>query len=150
MLDVDHFKKFNDTWGHDTGDNVLRLVASRMANLKGAGKAYRYGGEEFLVLFNGISAKDCRPHLETLREAIAEYKITIRDFTRRPADKKGICMRGEKRTGKQVNVTISIGAAERGRHLITPDKVIKAADKALYKAKKAGRNCVVTARGCAN
>ncbi len=147
MLDVDHFKKFNDTWGHDTGDNVLRLVGSRMMNLKGVGKTYRYGGEEFLVLFNGMSAQDCRPHLETLREAIAEYKITIRDAKRRPSDKKGIYMRGEKRIGKQVSVTISIGVAERSQHLITPSEVIKAADKALYKAKKAGRNCVVTAGG---
>lgn len=147
MLDVDHFKKFNDTWGHDTGDNVLRLVASRMMNLKGVGKAYRYGGEEFLVLFNGMSAKDCKPDLETLREAIAEYKITIRDAKRRPSDKKGIGMRGNQRNGKQVSVTISIGVAEQSQHLITPSEVIKAADKALYKAKKAGRNCVVTAGG---
>ncbi len=150
MLDVDHFKKFNDTWGHDTGDNVLRLVSSRMINLKGVGKAYRYGGEEFLVLFNGMSAQDCKSHLEMLREAIAEYKITIRDAKRRPSDKKGICMRGEKRPGKQVSVTISIGAAERNQHITTPNEVIKAADKALYKAKKAGRNCVVTARSLSN
>ena len=51
MIDVDHFKKFNDTHGHDIGDQVLKLVAARLAQVEGGGIAYRYGGEEFAVLF---------------------------------------------------------------------------------------------------
>ncbi|MDX9756504.1 MAG: GGDEF domain-containing protein [Sulfurimonas sp.] len=51
MIDIDHFKKFNDTYGHDTGDEVLKMVASKLAEVSGGGKAYRYGGEEFVLLF---------------------------------------------------------------------------------------------------
>ena len=57
MLDVDHFKRFNDTYGHDVGDEVLKLVASRIRRVGGGGTAYRYGGEEFCIVF---PRKDCR------------------------------------------------------------------------------------------
>ncbi len=133
MLDVDHFKKFNDSYGHDVGDEVLKMVAAKIATVKGGGKAYRYGGEEFTVLFPGKEKEACRAHLERLREMIAESGFTVRGGKR----KKG--NGGERR----VNITISIGAAERQDDARDPHSVIKVADKALYRAKKAGRNCVM-------
>ncbi len=139
MVDVDHFKKFNDTYGHDVGDQVLRMVASRLAKVTGGGKAYRYGGEEFTVLFPRLGRKTAKPHLEALRQAIEEAEFVVRGKGR-PKQKPENPKRPE--TVKKVSVTVSIGAAEVGPKLPTPDEVVKAADKALYKAKKNGRNRV--------
>jgi len=58
MVDVDHFKNFNDTYGHDAGDQVLRMVASRLGEVSGGGTAFRYGGEEFTILFPGKGGKE--------------------------------------------------------------------------------------------
>lgn len=143
MLDVDHFKKFNDTYGHDTGDDVLKMVAARIAAVGGGGLAYRYGGEEFTVLFPGCQVQDARPHLEALRESIANYSLTIRDQQRPANHKHGMKLRGKHSGRRSVNVTISIGAAQPDANRRLPDEVIKAADEALYAAKKAGRNRVV-------
>lgn len=142
MLDVDHFKKFNDTYGHDTGDDVLKLVASIMAQTGGNAKVYRYGGEEFTVLFKGKTAKQSLEYLEELREDIADYDLIIRDTSTRPKDnKEGQAKRGKANKTKVVNVTISIGVAD-SEDLRKPQLVIKAADEALYRAKEGGRNCV--------
>ncbi|MHC5351352.1 GGDEF domain-containing protein [Metapseudomonas furukawaii] len=142
MTDVDHFKKFNDTYGHDVGDQVLRLVASRLRKVGGGGKAYRYGGEEFTILFSGKTMEECLPHLEAVRQAIEAYQIRLRDPDNRPRnDDAGRARRGVS-AGQAVSVTISIGAAERDALQRTPDEVIKAADQALYSAKSAGRNRV--------
>ena len=70
MVDIDHFKRCNDTYGHDTGDQVLRLVASRLARVTGGGQAYRCGGEEFAILFPGKTTGDVLDHLEKLRADI--------------------------------------------------------------------------------
>src|SRR5690606_1585538 len=142
MLDVDHFKKFNDTYGHDTGDDVLKMVAARIAAVGGGGLAYRYGGEEFTVLFPGQTVGDALPHLENLRENIAAYVLTIRSSERPKDNKKGQKLRGRANGKRAVNVTISIGVAERDDTHRLPHEVIKAADQALYAAKKAGRNRV--------
>lgn len=142
MLDVDHFKKFNDTYGHDTGDDVLKLVASIMAQTGGNAKVYRYGGEEFTVLFKGKTAKESLEFLEELREDIADYDLIIRDTSTRPKDnKEGQAKRGRANKTKVVNVTISIGVSD-NYELKKPQQVIKAADEALYRAKGKGRNCV--------
>lgn len=142
MLDVDHFKKFNDTYGHDTGDDVLKLVASIMAQTGGNAKVYRYGGEEFTVLFKGKTAEQSLEYLEELREDIAEYDLIIRDNTTRPKDaKEGQAKRGKVNKTKVVNVTISIGVADNSE-FNKPQEVIKASDVALYRAKDGGRNCV--------
>lgn len=138
MVDVDHFKKFNDTYGHDVGDEVLKMVATRLGTVRGGGRAYRYGGEEFTVLFPGKAADDALPHLEQLRAAIADSGFTVRG-KQRPR-KKG--SRPAKPGTKQVTITVSIGVAERSGEQRDPDEVIKAADKALYRAKKGGRNQV--------
>ncbi|WP_137823347.1 diguanylate cyclase [Pseudomonas sp. D(2018)] len=142
MTDVDHFKKFNDTYGHDVGDQVLRLVASRLRKVGGGGKAYRYGGEEFTILFPGKSVEDCMPHLEAVRQAIEQYQMHLRDQVSRPkSDETGRAKRGAP-SGQTASVTISIGVAGRDAEQRTPEEVIKAADQALYSAKSAGRNRV--------
>lgn len=147
MTDVDHFKKFNDTYGHDLGDQVLRVVASHLRKVGGGGRAYRYGGEEFTIVFPGKRAQQCVPFLDELREAIQDYDIVIRDEKNRPEDRReGRARRGQGR-GQTVSVTISMGVAERDAGHPDPEAVIKAADQALYRAKEGGRNRVCTHEG---
>ena len=143
MTDVDHFKKFNDTHGHDVGDQVLRLVASRLAKVTGGGRAYRYGGEEFALVFAGKTAEECVPHVEAVREVIANYVMHLRDKYNRPQDDTAGRQRRAGSSGGTVSVTISIGVAERQADHRNPEAVLKSADQALYNAKGAGRNCVV-------
>ena len=138
MLDVDHFKKFNDTYGHDAGDDVLRLLCNKLKAVTGGGKAFRYGGEEFTVVFSGMTASEVKVHLEQLRENIANNRFILRKQERRTTDKK----KRAKKNNREVKVTISIGYAERNEDAKTPDQVLKLADKALYRAKGQGRNCV--------
>jgi diguanylate cyclase (GGDEF)-like protein len=78
VVDIDHFKSFNDTYGHETGDQVLRLVAAKLGGVTGGGRAYRVGGEEFSILFPGKSAKDVMPHLELLRSVIEVATFCVR------------------------------------------------------------------------
>jgi diguanylate cyclase (GGDEF)-like protein len=78
VVDIDHFKKFNDTYGHETGDQVLRLVAAKLADVTGGGRAYRVGGEEFSILFPGKSVKDVLPHLELLRSEVEASQFHVR------------------------------------------------------------------------
>lgn len=134
MVDIDHFKKFNDTYGHDIGDDVLRMVAGHLSRVSGGGKAYRYGGEEFTIVFPKGIAKEVQSHLDELRQRIATTDFHIRSGKRAP--KKRNARKGS------VNVTISIGVAERTDGSQSPMEVVKQADKALYKAKGAGRNIV--------
>ncbi|HEY9035592.1 MAG TPA: GGDEF domain-containing protein [Pseudomonadales bacterium] len=141
MLDVDHFKKFNDTHGHDVGDQVLKMVAQKIAEVSGGGRGFRYGGEEFTIVFAGKTIAQAEPHLEAVREAIAHYRMTVRS-SERPKGKEGKGLRGAGGGSKELSVTISIGVAERGGELNQPEQVIKAADQALYRAKKKGRNCL--------
>jgi len=142
MLDVDHFKNLNDTHGHDIGDQVLKLVASRIARISGGGTAYRFGGEEFALVFPGISAADATAHLDALREEIAGYKMEIRRADRPGGDKPGKQRRAGRNAHRTLSVTVSIGVAQRGGRHDTPDAVVQAADKALYRAKDNGRNRV--------
>jgi diguanylate cyclase (GGDEF)-like protein len=142
MVDVDHFKGFNDTYGHDIGDQVLKMVAAHIAEVGGGGLAYRYGGEEFTILFPGKAAEEAIPYLEMLREEIEGYHMAMRggDRPRRPRGAKR--QRGGWRGRNAVSVTVSIGIAERTDRLDTPQAVIEAADRALYRAKQKGRNQV--------
>ena len=137
MLDIDHFKQFNDTHGHDTGDEVLRMVAARIGRVGGGGRAFRYGGEEFTILFPGKTIEQVKPALEALRADIEDYRMQLR---RGRAGKKARGRRGAR--GKSLSVTISIGCAEREGKTKRTEAVIKAADKALYRAKQQGRNRV--------
>jgi diguanylate cyclase (GGDEF)-like protein len=144
MLDVDHFKKFNDTHGHDVGDEVLRMVSSHISRV-GGGTAYRYGGEEFCVVFPRRSVEEAAAALDVVREQISEYRMSIRDRDRRPVrSRDGARKRGATRLGSShVAVTISAGVAQRSEDYPKADAVVMIADKMLYRAKKAGRNRVV-------
>ena len=137
MLDVDHFKKFNDTYGHDTGDAVLRMIATKMSKVTGGGSCYRYGGEEFSVVFAGKSTEDAIQHLDALRETIASTPFVINRVSRRKNDRKA-----KQQKNKSVTVTVSIGVADSGGNASSPWDVLKLSDKALYRAKGKGRNCV--------
>jgi diguanylate cyclase (GGDEF)-like protein len=142
MVDIDHFKGFNDTYGHDVGDQVLRMVAARLARVGGGGQAFRYGGEEFTVLFPGKSADEALPHLEALRAEIDSYRMAIRSSDRPRRKRAGKQRRTGASTAQTVSVTVSIGVAERSDRYDHAEAVIKAADKALYRAKRGGRNQV--------
>ncbi|MEP6888088.1 MAG: GGDEF domain-containing protein [Nitrospirales bacterium] len=78
VIDVDHFKRFNDTYGHEVGDQVLKMVASHIGLVSGGGQAFRYGGEEFAVVFPGKSMPDAVPHLDVLRTRIEDARFTLR------------------------------------------------------------------------
>jgi len=140
MLDIDHFKKFNDTHGHEVGDDVLKLTAVCIKGIGGGGRAFRYGGEEFTIVFPGKSADEAIHHLEELREYIANRGFIKRSKNRpkeRPAE---IVTKG--RSYKKLYLTVSIGIAEKGEKYKNAEEVTAAADKALYRAKSKGRNCV--------
>lgn len=140
MLDIDHFKKFNDTHGHDVGDDVLKLVASCIKGIGGGGKAFRYGGEEFTILFHGKSADEALPYLEELREYIANRGFVKRSKNRQKEKPAELLTKAG--AYKKLHLTVSIGAAEKNERNRTAEDVIRAADNALYKAKSKGRNCV--------
>jgi diguanylate cyclase (GGDEF)-like protein len=139
MCDVDNFKKFNDVHGHEGGDQVLKMVASMISTVEGGGQAFRYGGEEFAIVFEGCSAKDASPYVESLRTAIAQHRFVLRG-PNRPEKKPDPKPPAEDRDF--ATITISIGLAESSKQHSTPELVLDAADAALYHAKESGRNCV--------
>jgi diguanylate cyclase len=126
LSDIDHFKVFNDTFGHLTGDQVLRLVALAMKqNVKGQDLAARYGGEEFAIV---------------LPNTILRAATTVADHIRRAVMTKELMKRS---TGEHLGrVTISLGVAT-CRSGDTPQSLIERADACLYAAKRSGRNRVV-------
>jgi diguanylate cyclase len=127
FLDIDHFKRFNDTWGHQFGDQALRLVAKTLTdNVKGRDLAARYGGEEFAVLLPQTALPQAMVVASKIRHAFAVRKLIKKD------------------TGETVGaMTVSIGVArfEPGEAL---GRLIARADQALYTAKRDGRNRVVS------
>jgi len=142
MVDIDYFKKFNDRHGHDVGDQVLMMVAAQLATVSGGGRTFRYGGEEFTVVFPGKTRKEAMPYLEELRAKVEESRFSVRRRGRprkRPSGTK--TARARKPAGK-LRVTVSIGVAERTGKQPTPQHVVKSADRALYRAKRDGRNRV--------
>ncbi len=140
MLDIDHFKKFNDKHGHDVGDQVLKMVAGRLARVGGGGRTFRYGGEEFAVVFPGRRIEDVLPELERLRQNIASAAFVPRSKGR-PAKKPKTPPR-KNAPSRSLCVTISIGAAAPSPEQRSTDQVMSAADQALYRAKQQGRNRV--------
>ncbi|PYP47676.1 MAG: GGDEF domain-containing protein [Gemmatimonadetes bacterium] len=140
MLDVDHFKRINDQHGHDVGDQVLKMIAAKLAQVSGGGKAYRYGGEEFAVIFAGRGAAECLPDLEGLRQTVEDTRFILRArFRSKKKKEKVLTDRGP---GQRVPVTISVGVADKNERHTKWDQVVKAADRALYRAKEGGRNQV--------
>jgi len=146
MVDVDHFKHFNDTFGHDAGDQVLRFVATRLMDVGGGGKPFRYGGEEFAIVFRRAGAEEAMEHAEALRRAIANTKFVVRGLDRSQRERTERRQRHRPRKLRQesvdTRVTVSIGIAEPRRPETPVAEVIHAADKALYSAKENGRNRV--------
>lgn len=144
MLDVDHFKKFNDTYGHDVGDQVLCRVGRVIANVTGGGQYFRYGGEEFTIVFPNRSLRDALPHLDAVCAAMAATPFTVRSKDRPETKPEAAQDRdAAKAPATQVTITISIGAAEKSPRYADWEAVMKAADQALYRAKQAGRNRVM-------
>ena len=125
FADVDHFKKFNDTWGHQTGDQVLRLVADVMkANLKGKDVLARYGGEEFAIILPDTSLENAVMLADRIRISIEGRRLKKR------------------RTNADLGtITMSMGVAKLNRR-DTPETFVERADALLYTSKNAGRNCV--------
>ena len=140
MADIDHFKKFNDRYGHDVGDQVLKMVAAKLKTGSGGGKPFRYGGEEFAVIFPGGDVDAAKACLESLRQTIETSKFTLRGFGR--VFKNRDPSKTARRPQRSVKITVSIGVAEKTARHEDAHAVIKAADKALYRAKRSGRNRV--------
>jgi diguanylate cyclase (GGDEF)-like protein len=113
-------------------------VAGKINGVKGGGKPFRYGGEEFTVIFPRRRLADSIPHLEEVRKAISAYQLMLRNSDRPHKAGKGKEQRGCG-DGEKVSVTISIGVAESGDRS-TPPGVLREADQALYRAKRKGRN----------
>lgn len=127
LVDVDHFKAINDTFGHLVGDRVLQIVAARLAaGLRSSDLVARFGGEELLILVTDVSATDLAAMADGLRRAIADDDISTGD-------------------GAAIPVRVSIGIARAARGTCTWPELISAADSALYRAKAGGRNRVEAA-----
>jgi len=141
MVDVDHFKSFNDRHGHDVGDQVLRMVGGRLARAPGGARGYRYGGEEFTLLFPGRSREEVMAHLEAVRASVEQASFALRGW-RRPARKPS--RPAKPKAPRRLSVTVSIGVAEAAPGDASPEAALKRADQALYRAKRAGRNRVAT------
>ncbi len=139
MVDLDHFKQVNDRHGHDAGDQILRMVASRLGGIA-FGRAYRYGGEEFAVVAPGVRRKELARQMDTVREEIANTSFYLRSAAR-PRSKPKEPSR-YRSTMKQVPITISVGVAEPSDKTLGAFEVLQQADKALYRAKRLGRNRV--------
>jgi diguanylate cyclase (GGDEF)-like protein len=137
MIDIDHFKSFNDTYGHASGDLVLRQVGQTLRRCTG-GRSYRYGGEEFCVVFEGRSSEDAGKPLEYARRQVQLLRIAVAA----PVPKRSRKPAATPAT-RDVSVTISAGWARREAHRRAAEEVLKAADQALYRAKNKGRNRVV-------
>jgi diguanylate cyclase (GGDEF)-like protein len=123
MIDIDHFKNINDTYGHPTGDDVIRAVANRLTeHARRTDLLGRYGGEEFALVLPETGARRCRDLAERLRAGIGDVPIPTRSGP--------------------LPVTVSVGMTSRGPGDTDLTALLSRADEALYKAKKAGRNCV--------
>jgi diguanylate cyclase (GGDEF)-like protein len=128
MIDIDHFKLVNDSFGHKAGDEVLKSFGENLlAHIRQEDIAFRYGGEEFLVVLPGASLHDSKSRAENIRKMVEEINFSIED--------------------RHGQITISVGVAEYPGNGKTPDEVLTKADEALYAAKKEGRNRVEVAIG---
>jgi len=131
MVDIDHFKSVNDCCGHRAGDHVLREIARLvLSGLRVTDRAARYGGEELCLIFPETGSDEAFAMVERLRRSIEEHVFVSGRDDSSPVE---------------LRLTISIGLAELGAHTHSAEQIIVAADRALYAAKAAGRNCVIRA-----
>jgi PleD family two-component response regulator len=151
-VDIDHFKSINDTYGHDVGDEVLRMVSSKLARVGGGGEPFRVGGEEFTILFPGKSGRDIIDYLELLRLEIEGTSFRVRSGEdrrkiprppERRAESKKRAPRRSQNSMVSLSVTVSIGVGE-SQPKMGPEEIVTRADKALYRAKRGGRNRIET------
>jgi two-component system cell cycle response regulator len=127
LIDIDHFKSVNDTYGHAVGDEVLRAVANRLSrHLRGFDTVARWGGEEFVVIMPEANLQVASGVAERLRRKVASGPVTVSGPT------------------SELTVTVSIGVAVTGQEISTLDDLMRAADAAMYVAKRGGRNRVAT------
>jgi diguanylate cyclase (GGDEF)-like protein len=138
MVDVDHFKSFNDTHGHDAGDKVLQAVAGELRRER-RGRAFRYGGEEFCLLFAGARSREAVRMCDQTRRGVEQMRVRIRSAPKKPRGGQAV----KRKDDVETNVTVSIGVALRDAQTRMAADVLKAADQALYQAKSRGRNRVV-------
>lgn len=128
MLDVDHFKRFNDIYGHEAGDAVLRAIGDLLNHcLRGGDIACRYGGEELTVIMPGSTLDDARIRLDSLREAIMQLRVLYQG-------------------ANLPTITVSVGVAAAGEREVDAATLLGRADAALYQAKASGRNRVMVSR----
>lgn len=127
MLDIDHFKQFNDTFGHQAGDVLLQSLGHFfLAHIRGEDVACRYGGEEFILLLPGSNIEKAKQRAEEMREKVRYMNVTYQGQT-------------------LGTITLSFGIAVFPEHGSTSDYLIQAADQAMYRAKLEGRDRVVVA-----
>jgi diguanylate cyclase (GGDEF)-like protein len=127
MLDIDHYKKFNDTYGHQAGDTVLQSLGQFLStSIRGEDIACRYGGEEFILLLPGAGLEETRKRAEDLREKVHYLNVTF----------QGELLK---------TVTFSLGVSVFPLHGNTGEQLIQSADLALYRAKSEGRDRVAVA-----
>ncbi len=144
MLDIDHFKRINDRHGHDFGDQVLRMVAARIRRHRRC-RPFRYGGEEFCLLFRTADQALAKAWCEQIRTEVGGTPIVPRG-PQRPV-RRPLSKRKYRSAAPRLTVTVSIGLAVFGGRLDQVEAVLEAADKALYRAKRNGRDRVAVARG---
>jgi two-component system cell cycle response regulator len=129
VLDIDHFKKFNDAYGHKAGDHVLRTVGQLFAACRREGHediAYRYGGEEFCMILQNTPVEEALLVFEAFRQQVEAHQFEFE--------------------GKQLKVTVSIGLAQTGLNSNDPRTLFTLTDDALYDCKRGGRNCVTISK----
>jgi len=134
LLDLDHFKRLNDTFGHQAGDDCLRAVAATVVKSAGGGQNFvaRYGGEEFAVILPKTEMAEAMAKAERIRGAVEHLRIPL-----------------SASVGQQGRLTVSIGVATAvsrvGGRMSMPEGLVMAADRALYQATSEGRNRVTSA-----
>lgn len=140
MVDIDFFKKFNDNYGHKVGDEVLKFIAKELKQTQGGCKAFRYGGEEFCLIFSKKHANEVKPFLEQTREKIASKGFGIRRKSRKKEKDSDEVKQVEE--VQRVSLSVSMGVCDTNSSK-NINELFVLADKALYKAKQSGRNRVV-------
>ncbi len=140
LVRVDHFARIRSVFGREVSDQVLRMVAAQLQRTPGE-TVFRYGKDEFAVLFEGMSAAQAVPHLEHVRRMVASYGFVVRGPGRRRSEPAAAARPAGPRV--VLNVTVSIGAAQRESHRVRPRHVIRAAHEALRLAIEGGRNQVI-------